>query len=133
MEKIMAQKNTPPNILSGKKLKALEALIACDTIDEACKVVGITRSTMYRYLKDPLFDKELKAAKRQLINRAILRLQQTCGDATRALAEICRDKKAPPSSRVSAAKEILSSALKSIELEEIEERIKNLEQRYLNG
>lgn len=129
----MAQKNTPPNILSGKKLKALEALIACDTIDEACKVVGITRSTMYRYLKDPLFDKELKAAKRQLINRAILRLQQTCGDATRALAEICRDKKAPPSSRVSAAKEILSSALKSIELEEIEERIKNLEQRYLNG
>jgi ACT domain-containing protein len=129
----MEQNSTSKDILTGKKLKAIEALIACDTIDEACTVCGISRTTMYRYLKEPLFDKELKVAKRQLINRAILRLQQTCGDATRALAEICRDKKAPPSSRVSAAKEILSSALKSIELEEIEERIKNLEQRYLNG
>ena len=125
----MEQNSTSEDVLTGKKLKAIEALIACDTIDEACKDSGITRSTMYRYLKEPLFEKELKAAKRQLINRAILRLQQTCGDATRTLAEICRDKQAPPSSRVSAAKEILSSSLKSIELEGIEERIEAIEQR----
>lgn len=128
----MEQNSTSEDVLTGKKLKAVEALIACDTIDEACTVCGVTRSTIYRYLKEPLFEKELKTAKRQLINRAILRLQQTCGDATRALAEICRDKKAPPSSRVSAAKEILSSALKSIELEEFEDRLKRLEDKYLN-
>jgi len=60
-----------------------------------------------------------------------LRLQQTCGDAARTLGEICRDKDATPASRVSAAKEILSSALKAMELEEIEDRLKLLEERLL--
>ncbi len=127
----MQHNATPEDFLKGKKLKSIEALLASDTVDEACKIVGVTRSTMYRYLKDPVFDKALKKAKRQLVNRAILRLQQTCGDATRALAEICRDKNAPTSARVSAAREILGSSLKAIELEEIEERIKALEKRYL--
>lgn len=116
--------------LTGKQLKAIEALLACDTVEQACEVVKINRSTMYRYQKDPIFEKEFKAAKRQLVNRAILRLQQTCGDATRALAEICRNKDAPPSARVSAAREILNSTLKSIELEEIEDRLKALEENY---
>ena len=129
----MTKNKTPTKFLSGKKLRAVQALISCDTIDEACKESGVTRSTMYRYLKEPLFKKELKIAKRQLINRAILRLQQTCGDATRALAEICRNKDAPASARVSAAKEILSSALKSIELEGIEERIKAVEEQFLQN
>ncbi|MCP4368654.1 MAG: hypothetical protein GY797_11170, partial [Deltaproteobacteria bacterium] len=53
---------------------------------------------------------EYKKAKRQLVNRAILRLQQCCGDASRALAEVCRDKDAPASARVSAAREILGNA-----------------------
>lgn len=125
----MKQNNTHDGVLTGKKLRAVEALIACDTIDEACTICKISRSTMYRYLQEPLFDKKLKTAKRQLVNRAILRLQQTCGDATRALAEICRDKKAPASSRVAAAREILTSTLKAFELEDIETRLKSLEER----
>ena len=127
----MTQIATPEDILKGKKLRAVEAILACNTVEEACKVVRINRSTMYRYFKDPLFEQALKKAKRQLVNRAILRLQQTCGDATRALAEICRDKDAPPSARVSAAKEILHSALKAVEIEDIEERLNNLEEKFL--
>ena len=123
----MAQNSTYDELLSVPKLKAIEALISCDTVDEAAKVCGRTRSTIYRYLKEPLFDQKLKAAKRQLINRAILRLQQTAGDATRALAEICRDKNAPPSARVSAAKEILKSSFQAIEMEDLEERLEKLE------
>jgi len=125
----MKQNSTSEDVLAGKKLKAIEALIACDTIDEACTVSGVTRSTMYRYLKEPLFEKELKRAKRQLINRAVLRLQQSCRDAAIALAEICRDKEAPPSARVAAAREILASSLKAIEIEELEVRIEQLEQK----
>ena len=85
--------------------------MSCDTVEGACKTAGISKSTMYRYLKDSVFDAELKAAKRQLVNRAILRLQQTTGDAARALAEICRDKEAPASARVTAAKAILDGGI----------------------
>jgi len=125
----MTQTDTSEEILTGKKLKALEALISHDSIDQACNACGISRATLYRYLKEPLFDKELKAAKRQLINRAILRLQQSCSDAARTLSEICKDKEATAASRVSAAKEILSSALKAVELEDIETRLSTLEER----
>lgn len=128
----MKQTDTPEKFLTGKKLKALDALISHDSIDQACKACGISRATMYRYLKEPLFEKELKAAKRQLINRAILRLQQTCGDAARTLGEICKDKEATAASRVSAAKEILSNALKALELEDIETRLKALEEKINN-
>lgn len=124
---------TNNDILSGKKLKAIEALLACDTLDKACKTCGVSRTTMYRYLQEPEFDKEFKRAKRQLINRALLRLQQACGDASRALAEICRNSEAPPSARVSAAREILSSTMKAIETEELEERLKVLEDRLLSN
>ncbi|WP_020585628.1 phBC6A51 family helix-turn-helix protein [Desulfobacter curvatus] len=124
---------TSDQILKGRKLKALEALITNDTVDEACKTIGIGRTTMYRYLKEPAFEAELSRAKRQLVNRAILRLQQTTGDAARALAEICRDKEMPASARVTAAKAILDGALRAVEIESIEERIKALEERHLNG
>jgi len=125
----MQQNDTPEKTLTGRKVKAIKALLSYDTIDEASKIVKISRSTMYRYFNDPLFDKELKAAKRQMVNRAVMRLNQSCGDASRALAEICRNKAAPPSSRVSAAREILNQSMKAIELEEIEQRITILEEK----
>jgi len=127
---IMQQSDTPQKTLTGRKVKAIKALLSYDTIDEASKAVKISRSTMYRYFNDPLFVKELRVAKRQMVNRAIMRLQQTCGDATTALAEICRDKEAPPSSRITAAKEILNQSIKAIELEEIEQRITILEKEF---
>ena len=126
----MNQNKTETAPLKGKQSKAIDALVSCDTVEGACKVAGVSKSTIYRYMKDPAFDKELKAAKRQLVNRAILRLQQTTGDAARALAEICRDKDAPASSRVTAAKAILDGALKAVEIEDIEQRITTLELKF---
>ena len=124
----MDQNKTKTAPLKGKKAKAIDALITCDTVENACKAAGVGKTTMYRYLKEPVFDAALKAAKRQLVNRAILRLQQTTGDAARALAEICRDKEAPASARIAAAKAILDGALKGVELEDIEARLKALEE-----
>lgn len=124
------QNETKTAQLIGKQSKALDALVNYDTVEGACKAAGISKSTMYRYLKDPDFNKELKTAKRQIVNRAVLRLQQTTGDAARALAEICRDKEAPASARVTAAKAILDGALKAIELEDIESRIATLELKF---
>lgn len=124
------QNSTSEGVLRGKQIKAIESLIACNTLEEAAEVAGISRTTMYRYLKEPAFEAELTRAKRQMVNRAILRLQQSCGDATRALAEICRDKEAPASARVTAAKAILDGALRAIELEDIESRIATLELKF---
>jgi hypothetical protein len=65
-----------------------------------------------------------------LVQHGILRLQRAVKDAVKTLLEICNDKKAPASSRVSAARVILKNTLKAIELEEIEDRLKVLENDY---
>ncbi|MEX1313821.1 MAG: helix-turn-helix domain-containing protein [Desulfotignum sp.] len=122
-------KNQTSEVLSANQLKAVKALIAHETVSDAAKACNLARDTLYRYMRDPIFDHELKKAKRILVNRAILSLQQSCRHAATALAAICRDEEAPPSARVSAAREILNQTMKAIEIEGIEERLKSLEDR----
>jgi predicted DNA-binding protein (UPF0251 family) len=125
----MTQTSTHEIKLNGKKLKAIQAILANDTLEAAAKQVGISRTTLHRYLNENVFSKELKKAKRSMINQTILRLQRSTSDAARTLAEVCRDKEAPPSSRVSAAREILSNAMKAMEFEDLEARMESIEQR----
>lgn len=123
-------KNRTSGVLSANQLKAVKALIAHETVSDAAKACNLARDTVYRYMRDPIFDHELKKAKRVLVNRAILSLQQSCRHAATALAAICRNEEAPPSARVAAAKEILNQTMKAIEIEGIEERVQELEQRF---
>ena len=122
-------KNDTSNTLSANQLKAIKALISHNTVGEAAEACKLGRQTLYRFMRDPVFDGELKKAKRVLVNRAILSLQQSCSHAATALAAICRDEEAPPSARVAAAREILNQTMKAIEIEGIEERLKLLEDR----
>ncbi len=123
-------KNRTSEVLSANQLKAIKALIAHETVSDAAKACNLARDTVYRYMRDPIFDHELKKAKRILVNRTILSLQQSCRHAATALATICRDEEAPPSARVSAAREILNQTMKAIEIEGIEERLQALEERF---
>jgi hypothetical protein len=122
-------KNRTFEVLSANQLRAVKALIANETVSDAAKACNLARDTVYRYMRDPIFDHELKKAKRVLVNRAILSLQQSCRHAATALAAICRDEEAPPSARVAAAREILSQTMRALEIESIEARLQTLEQR----
>jgi len=126
----MARNDNKKIHLKGKQAKGIEALLTTDTIEKAAQKTCVTRKTLYRWLKEDFFVKELNQAKRQLVQQGILRLQRATKDAVKTLLEICKDKDAPASSRVSAAREILKNTLKSIELEEIENRLKALEEEY---
>ena len=122
-------KNDTSSTLSANQLKAIKALVSHNSVTEAAEACKLGRQTLYRFMRDPLFDSELRKAKRILVNRAILSLQQSCRYAATALAQICRDAEAPPSARVAAAREILSQTMRAIEVESIEERLKALEDR----
>ncbi len=57
----MDQSETNSAPLRGKQSRALDALVNYDTVEGACKAAGVSKSTMYRYLKEPVFDAALKA------------------------------------------------------------------------
>ncbi len=127
----MAQNKDKRLHLSANQIKGIQALLSSNTREKAAQKAGVTRNTMYRWLNDDLFLAELNKAKGQLIRHHLLTLQRATVDAVKTLTEICKDKKAPASARVAAAREILNNTLKSIELEDIEARIKAIEEQYI--
>jgi transposase-like protein len=113
--------------LSPQQSKAIMALLTASSIAQAADEVGVTPKTLFKWLADPTFDAAYKAAKREAVGQAIARLQQLSGAAVMVLAQIMVDKGKPASSRVAAASKILDTALKVVELEEIEARLSALE------
>lgn len=110
------------------KDKAIIALLTAPNIEEAAKCIGIGQTTLYRWLKLPEFQEELKEARRQAVSLAVGKLQQSTATAVNVLQSVAENEESPASARVSAAKTILEMALKAVELEDIVARIEQLEQ-----
>lgn len=117
---------------SRKKEALICALLVEPTVDQAAKKVGIGTTTAFRWMQDPLFQEGYREAKRQAVSQAISQLQRASAEAVNTLREIMNNIEAPSASRVTAARTVLDSALKAVELEDLAERIKKLEESLRN-
>ena len=118
--------------LSLNKQKAIAALISEPSIPKAAKVVGVGEKTLWRWLKDENFKKEYQASRNQIVIQVFAQVQAGLTEAVNTLREVMKNKKAPASSRVSAAKTMLDIGVKSIDVEDLEKRISEIEER-ING
>lgn len=114
--------------LNAKQEKALLALLSCGEVKQAAKDSKVGEATLWRWLQEPLFQTQYRAARRQLVEVALLQLQSDGTKAAKVLREIAEDKTAPASARVSAAKTILEQSIKGVEQLDVLERIEALEQ-----
>ncbi len=120
----MAAKLTP------KQEKALVALLSEPTIKAAAASIGIGESTLHLWLQDPIFDDAYREARRGTVQQAITRLQSLSGAAVVVLAHLMADKNTPASTRYAAASKILDTAIKAVELEQLEARLAALEAAF---
>jgi hypothetical protein len=114
--------------LTAKQESALLALLACGEIKQAAKTSKVGEVTLHRWLQLPEFQSQYRAARRQLVEAALSRIQSDGTKAAKVLLEIAENKKAPASARVSAAKTILEQGIKGVEQLDTLERIEALEQ-----
>lgn len=77
--------------------------------------------------QDPEFDKAYKKARRKAFGQGTARLQQASGAAVSTVLKIMLDQQAPASVRLRAADLALSHGAKAIEIEDIEDRVSDLE------
>lgn len=113
--------------LSKKKELAIAAILECKTLKEAAKKVGVSDPTLWRWMQIPKFQAALKEAKKQCVEGAVSKLSQICDEAVKNLRDIMNNPEVPASARVSAAKCVLDSGLKGVELDDLEARLAALE------
>ncbi len=114
--------------LTPKQRKAVEALLTTGEVVEAAQAAGVSRDTLYRWLKAPVFQRAVRQAEAQALDdlsRLLVRLGRT---AVATLAKAMSDATVPPASRVRAADAALSRLLQLRELATLEARLTALEE-----
>jgi transposase-like protein len=111
--------------LTSKQEKALAALVTEVTVEAAAKTAGVSAPTIYRWLREPKFKREVLAMRRLVVEEAIGLAQPACRRAVATLVSSmdCDN----PNVQVRAAQLILETSLKGIETLELESRIEAVE------
>lgn len=99
----------------AKKEAVIAALLSEPTQDAAAVKSGVSRDSITRWLRDADFRREYEAARHELVDQSVLKLQQASSEAIDTLVEVMKNADCPASARVSAANSILDRAQKSIE------------------
>ena len=116
--------------LGRRRERAIQALLECETHRDAARTVGVGEVTLWRWLQEPEFNEAFREAKRRVLDEALTILQKATGKAISALVSILEDQGKPASARVTAARTILETAVKTIQFEDLEARVHELEQRF---
>mgnify|MGYP003614189814 CR=1 FL=1 len=99
------------------KDRALAALLESNTLTEAAEKAGISRKTLYNYIRnDPAFGLAYRTARDQIAVERMEALNNGTERATRLLLDLMDDAEQPASLRVKAAQTILTAATKQHEI-----------------
>lgn len=116
------------NPLPEKQEAALIALLSHKTLKESALAAGVSMPTLWRYLRDPAFSLRYREARRELVQVAMVRLQNDAEHAARVLRDVADDREAPAGARVTAARTIIELSVKSVELGDLQHRLAALEE-----
>lgn len=113
--------------MTPKMQKALLALLTHPTKESAAAAAGITSKTLRKFLDDPGFQAEYRAAYSRLVDDAVRQAQKSLSPAIKTLNDIMQDTEANGQIRVSAARSLLEFSLKATEQLDILDRLTELE------
>ena len=120
---------TKDNALTVKQMKAITLLLTRSTREEVIKEVKISSETLYRWMRDPDFREELARQQNEVINEAISLLKANMTKAANTLVSLLDEKGGELRRR--AANDLIGHVLKARELEELEERLEQVERVVL--
>ena len=103
------------------------ALLEHPTLEKAAAAAGVSDVTLWRSLQRPEFAEAYRKARREAFSQSVARLQHASNAAVGTLLRVMTDREAPAASRVRAADVVLQTALRGMEIEDIEARVSELE------
>lgn len=112
--------------LGRNQRRAIPAILASRTIQEAAEKIGLSERTVRRYLADPTFRAALGQAENQAIHEAARRLIQGGADALDVLETLMKSAESESVQRL-AASDWLNNVLRWAELVTVAARVSELE------
>ena len=114
--------------LTPRQRKAVEALLTCCDTSQAAEAAGVSRETVYRWMREPAFREALQEATREALEGLSRELVRLGVKAVQALVEVLDGPEAA-AARVRAADVILGRLLQARELIDMETRLAELERK----
>jgi len=116
-----------PKKLTTAKLRAISFLLQCESVEEAARRAKVGRSSLYEWMKTPLFQRRLQEGRETLFYEGLDQLKGAMAKAARTLIKLLSS--SDEGQRRLAAKTILDYGLKGFELKNLEERLVRLEEQ----
>jgi hypothetical protein len=116
--------------LTRKAEAAIAALLSEPTVEGAAIKAGVSHATLKNWLKRPAFQQAYRAARRQVVEAAITRVQQMAIAGAAELYKLLRSRREPI--RLKAATTILTFAVRGLELDDLVTRVEQLEETVRN-
>jgi len=127
----MGRDDTPKK-LSTRQRRGVTAVLKHGGLAEAAREAGIPLATLKRWNLQPTFRQAVQDAQDDGRRAAARFLAFHCLAAAQALVDALTDDDSTPQSRIRAATAILEQARQWCEIEEIEQRLLELEGKVLN-
>lgn len=115
--------------LTTLQRKAVKALMECNTITEAAKQAGCAQSSIYNWLKEPLFNAELLRLENVIRNATGRVLAQDSSKALDVIRDLMTSERTDKTLRFRAACAWLDYTIKTQDQADIERRLSELEAR----
>jgi transposase-like protein len=111
-----------------KQSQAIEALLTSDSIREASSKVGVSETSLHKWLKNEQFQAEYKATKKAIVEQAVSSLTSISSLAVNQVHDLLLNSRSDHV-RLSACKLVLDFCLQKVELEELTTKLEAIEER----
>lgn len=107
----------------------IKTILTTKTNKQACKILGISESTLYRILKDQEFLDKLEDAQTKVYNSVIYQLTCLSRGSIDSLSDLLDNPKTSAMVKLKASQAILDTVLKVCNYEELKKRIEKIEKK----
>lgn len=105
-----------------KREEAIAALMTQRNVEEAARVVGIGKRTLYRWLQDPEFQDAYREAGSSAFSQSMARVQYASSAAVTTQINLLVNSSTPASVKARVADSVLNHAMKATEIKDSEAR-----------
>ncbi len=115
------------NTLTDRQFAAIPHLLASKSLDEGCRQAKVAKNTVYGWLREEVFQTELKQQREKIVEAGLETLKAHVSKATEVIVGLLNSQN--ESIRHRAARDVIEFVVKTTENESLEERIDVLESR----